>query len=44
MPFVLNGLNLHVKARETIALVGSSGGGKTTLAKLLLRLYNPLSG
>uniref|UniRef100_A0A2N9GLP0 ABC transporter domain-containing protein n=1 Tax=Fagus sylvatica TaxID=28930 RepID=A0A2N9GLP0_FAGSY len=44
MPFILNGLNLHVKAGETIALVGPSGGGKTTLAKLLLRLYNPLFG
>jgi putative ABC transport system ATP-binding protein len=44
MPFVLNGLNLHIKAGETIALVGSSGGGKTTLVKLLLRLYDPLSG
>lgn len=44
MPFVLNGLNLHVQAGETIALVGPSGGGKTTLVKLLLRLYDPLSG
>lgn len=44
MPFVLNGLNLHIKAGETIALVGPSGGGKTTLVKLLLRLYDSLSG
>ena len=41
---VLNGLDLHIKAGETIALVGPSGGGKTTLVKLLLRLYEPLSG
>ncbi|KAL3655246.1 ABC transporter B member 29, chloroplastic [Castilleja foliolosa] len=41
---VLNELDLHIKAGETIALVGPSGGGKTTLAKLLLRLYEPLSG
>lgn len=44
LPLVLNGLDLHIKAGETVALVGSSGGGKTTLAKLLLRLYDPLSG
>lgn len=43
-PLFLNGLNLHVQAGETIALVGPSGGGKTTLVKLLLRLYDPLSG
>ncbi|KAL6575021.1 hypothetical protein OROMI_012306 [Orobanche minor] len=41
---VLNGLDLHIKAGETIALVGPSGGGKTTLVKLLLLLYEPLSG
>lgn len=44
VPFILNGLNLHIKAGETIALVGPSGGGKTTLSKLLLRLYDPSSG
>lgn len=44
VPHVLNGLNLHIKAGETVALVGPSGGGKTTLVKLLLRLYDPLSG
>lgn len=43
-PFILNTLNLHIKAGETVALVGPSGGGKTTLVKLLLRLYDPLSG
>ena len=43
-PLVLNGLDLHIKAGETVALVGPSGGGKTTLAKLLIRLYDPLSG
>ncbi|KAM6547606.1 hypothetical protein CsatB_019282 [Cannabis sativa] len=44
MPLVLNGLSLKIKAGETVALVGPSGGGKTTLAKLLIRLYDPLSG
>lgn len=41
---ILNGLCLHIKAGEAVALVGPSGGGKTTLVKLLLRLYNPLDG
>ncbi|KAL4339069.1 ABC transporter B family member 29, chloroplastic-like [Arachis hypogaea] len=44
MPHVLNGLNLNIRAGEIVALVGPSGGGKTTLVKLLLRLYNPVSG
>ncbi|KAL3536100.1 hypothetical protein ACH5RR_004561 [Cinchona calisaya] len=42
--FVLNAMDLHIKAGETVALVGPSGGGKTTVAKLLLRLYDPVSG
>lgn len=41
---VINGLNLHIRAGEIVALVGPSGGGKTTLVKLLLRLYDPNSG
>ncbi|MQM03043.1 hypothetical protein Taro_035821, partial [Colocasia esculenta] len=41
---VLDRLNLHIKAGETVALIGPSGGGKTTLTKLLLRLYDPQSG
>ncbi|GLT40659.1 hypothetical protein SLA2020_147740 [Shorea laevis] len=44
MPPVLDGFNLHIKAGETVALVGPSGGGKTTLVKLLLRLYDPSCG
>jgi len=44
LPHILNGLNLHVRPGEIVAIVGPSGGGKTTLAKLLLRLYDPISG
>ncbi|KAK1682984.1 hypothetical protein QYE76_043832 [Lolium multiflorum] len=44
MPPVVDRVNLHIKPGETIAIVGPSGGGKTTLAKLLLRLYHPQSG
>jgi ABC-type multidrug transport system fused ATPase/permease subunit len=40
----LNGLNLHIKAGETVALVGPSGGGKSTITKLLSRLYDPQQG
>ncbi|MED6206734.1 hypothetical protein PIB30_029589 [Stylosanthes scabra] len=43
-PHILNGLNLNIRAGEIVALVGPSGGGKTTLVKLLLRLYDPVSG
>ncbi len=39
---VLNGLTLHIKAGEQIALVGASGGGKSTLIQALLGLY-PIS-
>jgi subfamily B ATP-binding cassette protein MsbA len=41
---VLQGINLKIAAGETIALVGTSGGGKTTLISLLPRLYNPSAG
>ncbi len=36
---ILNGLNLKIKAGEQIALVGSSGSGKSTIASLLLQFY-----
>ena len=42
--FVLRGINLHVPRGQTVALVGPSGGGKTTLAVLLQRLYDPQEG
>jgi ATP-binding cassette subfamily B protein len=41
---VLQGVNLHVRAGESLALVGENGSGKTTLIKLLTRLYRPTSG
>ena len=43
-PPVLTGLDLDVPAGETHAVVGSTGSGKSTLVKLLLRLYDPTDG
>lgn len=40
----LKGINLRVNAGETIALVGMSGGGKTSLVNLVPRFYSPSSG
>ena len=40
----LNQIDLTIKNGETIALVGSTGSGKTTLVNLLTRFYNPTSG
>jgi subfamily B ATP-binding cassette protein MsbA len=37
-------IDLHVRPGETVALVGGSGGGKTTLVNLLPRFYAPSSG
>ncbi|XP_063224733.1 multidrug resistance protein homolog 49-like [Bacillus rossius redtenbacheri] len=41
---VLQGLDLEVKRGETVALVGSSGCGKSTVLQLVQRLYDPLRG
>src|SRR6266436_2994560 len=41
---VLDRLNLTIKPGETVAIVGSSGVGKSTIVNLLLRFYEPTSG
>jgi ABC-type multidrug transport system fused ATPase/permease subunit len=41
---VLRGLTLDLRPGEVVALVGPSGGGKSTVASLLLRLYDPQAG
>ena len=40
----LNGINLHVKRGDFLALVGDSGGGKSSLVNLLVRFYDATSG
>lgn len=42
--FALAGIDFHVEAGQTVALVGASGGGKTTIGALLPRFYCPTSG
>lgn len=41
---VLNGISFTAKRGQTIALVGSSGSGKSTIASLMLRFYQPQQG
>lgn len=40
----IDGISLRIAAGETVAFVGSTGGGKSTLIKLLLRFYEPQQG
>src|SRR5690554_671622 len=40
----IQGIDLHVAAGDTLALVGVTGSGKSTLIKLLLRFYDPSNG
>jgi ATP-binding cassette subfamily B protein len=41
---VICNLNLHLRPKEKIALIGENGAGKTTIVKLLARLYDPSAG
>jgi len=41
---VLPGLDLDIPAGQTVALVGETGAGKTTIARLLARFYDPVAG
>jgi len=41
---ILNGLSLEIKAGEKVAIVGASGGGKSTLVQMLLGMYPPSAG
>jgi ATP-binding cassette subfamily B protein len=41
---VVDHLDLHLRAGERVALIGENGEGKTTLVKLMTRLYDPVEG
>ena len=41
---LIENLNLHVSPGEKVAIVGPTGGGKTTIVNILMRFYDPISG
>ena len=41
---ILNHLNFHLHPEERVALIGENGQGKTTIVKLITRLYDPTEG
>lgn len=43
-PFILNNVNMIIEAGQFVAVMGPSGGGKTTLIKIMLGLFEPTSG
>ena len=43
-PNVLKNINLTIKGKSKVALVGSSGGGKSTILNLIPRFYDPKEG
>jgi ATP-binding cassette subfamily B protein len=43
-PWALRAIDLHVPPGQTVALVGETGAGKSTLAKLVARFYDPTAG
>lgn len=43
-PMVLEDINLHIPAGKTVALVGETGAGKSTLIKLIARFHDPTEG
>ncbi|WP_078661539.1 ABC transporter ATP-binding protein [Streptomyces sp. NRRL B-24484] len=44
LPNVLTGIDLHIPAGQTVALVGETGAGKSTLVKLVARFYDATAG